>query len=232
MADVLVVAPHPDDEVLGCGGAVANHLDAGRSVFVLYLTSGERGSPTIPAEQFGPVREQEALAAARMLGVPAEQTWFLRLPDGALNARDPGQVGQLIQAFRSLRPGLVYLPHPHDGSFDHQEAFVLCWRAAGMAGSRNFPEHGTAPWWVPTVLGYEVWTPIRYPEYTEEITSVLDRKVAALACYRTQQQTTKGSQQPTYVGEAARLLPGFRGAMTTGGYREAFQVLRLGALPW
>jgi LmbE family N-acetylglucosaminyl deacetylase len=114
-----------------------------------------------------------------VLGVPAESARFLRLPDGGLDARDLTQVGQLIQTLRTTRPRLLYLPHPHDGSFDHQEAFALCWRAAGMAGSGNFPEHGTRPWWVPSILGYEVWAPIRHPEYTEDITQVLDRKAVA-----------------------------------------------------
>lgn len=68
---VLVVAPHPDDEVLGCGGSIANHADRGHRVQVLYLSSGEHGSPTLPPEQCGPRREQEAAAAAGVRGAVA-----------------------------------------------------------------------------------------------------------------------------------------------------------------
>jgi LmbE family N-acetylglucosaminyl deacetylase len=227
---VLVVAPHPDDEVLGCGGSIANHVDRGHQVQVLYLSSGEHGSPTLPPEQCGPLREQEAAAAAGVLGVAAAQLHFLRLPDGAIDARDLAHVGMVIGLLRRLRPSLVYLPHPGEASFDHREGFELCWRAAGMAGSRNFPEHGTTPWWVPTILGYEVWTPIGEPQYTTDITGTIDRKTRALACYQSQRATARGAGQADYIDHAGRLLARWRGTMSTGGYREAFQVLRLGRL--
>lgn len=228
MSRVLVIAPHPDDEVLGCAGSIVNHLAAGRAVQVVYLTSGEHGSPTYAPEDFGELRERETVEAAAMLGLREEHLRWLRLPDGAIDARNLAHVGLVVEALRQLRPVLLYVPHPGEGSFDHRDAFELCWRAAGMAGSRNFPEWGATPWWVPTILGYEVWTPIADPQYSEDITEAIDRKIAALACYRSQSIAVKGAGQAAYVGEAARHLPGYRGAMTTGGYREAFQVLRLG----
>lgn len=104
----------------------------------------------------------------------------------------------------------------------------MCWRAAAMAGSRNFPEWGTRPHWVPAVLGYEVWSPISAPAYSEDISTVLDRKLAALACYRSQAAAAKGDGQASHVGSPAAFLSGFRGATTTGGHREAFAVLRAG----
>jgi LmbE family N-acetylglucosaminyl deacetylase len=100
-----------------------------------------------------------------------------------------------------------------------------------MAGSANFPEWGGGPWWIPTILGYEVWSPIADPVYTEDITDTLDAKVRALACYRSQTQAAKGAGQADYIGEPARSLAGYRGAMTGGGFREAFTVHRLGTVP-
>ncbi|MEX5636398.1 PIG-L deacetylase family protein [Parafrankia sp. FMc2] len=145
MSRVLVVAPHPDDEVLGCGGSIALHCRAGRTVGVLYLTSGEHASPTVPPEELGPIRETEAVAATAVLGVPADALTWLRFPDGGLDSRDPGQLGAVMAVLRRFRPTLLYLPHPGDGSFDHREAAALCLRAAGMAGSANFPEWGGRP---------------------------------------------------------------------------------------
>jgi N-acetylglucosamine malate deacetylase 1 len=52
---VLVAAPHPDDEVLGCGGSIARHVEAGRQVFVLHLSSGEHGSPAHAPARLGPM---------------------------------------------------------------------------------------------------------------------------------------------------------------------------------
>jgi LmbE family N-acetylglucosaminyl deacetylase len=223
---VMVAAPHPDDEVLGCGGSIACHADAGRQVFVLYLSSGERGCPDRLPANARALREQEAAQAMETLGIPAANLRFLGFPDGGINPALLDQVGVVTSALRELRPQLLYLPHPDDASFDHRAAFTLCWRAAGMAGSRNFPEWGTSPHWVPAVLGYEVWSPIREPAYFEDIDGVMDRKLAALACYRSQTPAAKGTGQASHVGAPAAFLPGFRGAVTTGGHREAFTVLR------
>lgn len=226
---VLVVAPHPDDEVLGCGGSIVRNVQAGRAVHVLYLTSGERGSPLHSPEQLGPVREAEAAAAADVLGLDAhQQLHFARFPDGGIDPADLEQVGAVARLLRRLRPMLVYLPHADDGSFDHRAGFELGWRALGMSGSRNFPEWGTGPHWVPTVLGYEVWAAISQPAYYEDITAVVERKVAALACYRSQAAGAKGPDQASHVGQGGTFLSGWRGACTTGGYREAFTVPRLG----
>jgi len=225
---VLVVAPHPDDEVLGCGGSIVGHVGAGRQVFVVYLTSGERGSPWHAPGELGVLREREATEAMKVLGVPAENLLFLRIPDGGIDPAALDQVGAVVEVLRRIRPVLLYLPHPDDASFDHREAFRLCWRAAGMAGSRNFPEWGPDPHWVAAVLGYEVWSPIAGPGYYEDITDHLDRKLAALACYGSQAAGAKGTGQAIHVGPSAAFLSGFRGASTVGGHREAFVVLRAG----
>ncbi len=225
---ILVIAPHPDDEVLGCGGSILCHIDAGRVVHVLYLSSGEHGSPHHTAEELQRVREAEAVAATRALGIASSRLHFARLTDGGIQPTDLGQVGVVVRLLRMVRPDLVYLPHAEDVSFDHRVGFALAWRALGMAGSRNFPEWGAEPHWVPTVLGYEVWAAISQPAYFEDITVVLDRKLSALACYGSQAARAKGTGQASHVGPAAAHLTGWRGASTTGGHREAFTVLRLG----
>lgn len=225
--DVLVIAPHPDDEVLGCGGSIINHLAAGRRVGIAFLTSGEQAGSALSPQEVGVLREREARTAADILGVPAGELEFLRLGDGGVSPADLAQMGAVMEMLRRRRPRLLYLPHPGE-PYDHRAAFELCWRAAGMAGSGNYPQCGPRPHWVETILGYEVWTPITHPEYCEDITPVVDRRTRALAQYASQAAAAKGHRQADYIGESARFLPGYRGAMSVGGYREAFQVLRLG----
>lgn len=228
MARVLVLPPHPNDEVLGCGGSLLAHISAGSEVHVGQLTSGENGGFLPPGGyDLGAAREQEAVAAGEILGIPAERIRFLRIPDGGIDPYDVNQFCAVVRLLREVRPDLLYLPHPRDGAFDHEAAFRLCWRAAGMAGSRNHPQWGE-PHWVPTVLGFEVWTPIERPAFLRDITDMTDRKLAALDCYRTQAAGAKGPDQSRLVGPACLGLSGFRGASTTGGHREAFAVLRLG----
>jgi LmbE family N-acetylglucosaminyl deacetylase len=222
---VLVVAPHPDDEVLGCGGSVAKLTASGARVHVAYLTSGEQGSGTVPPAELGPAREREARAAVSLLGVDPGDVTFARFGDGQLSPYDLAQAEAVMRLVRQLRPDAAYLPHEHDGSFDHQAAHRLVMRAADMAGSRNFAHLGE-PHWVPCVLGYEVWSPISRPSYLEDITAFTAAKAAALGCYSS--QAGKGTGQATHVGPTGLALAAHRGAATAGGYREAFTVIRAG----
>lgn len=227
---ILIIAPHPNDEIIGAGGTIATSSDAGRHVSIAHLTSGEQGSGRLPANRLRPTRQAEAIRAAATVGVPATQVRFLDLPDGGINPYDIVQFTAVLAMLRSERPDRLYLPHPHDGAFDHEAAFALCWRAAGMAGSRNFAECGE-PHWVPTVLGYEVWRPIAAPALLQDITPVVERKIAALECYHSQTPAAKGAGQSSQVGPGGTALSSWRGVTTTGGFREAFDVLRLGGLP-
>ena len=71
---VLVVAPHPDDETLGCGGSIALHLDRGDSVAVIWLTSGEAGIPEVSITEAAATRRKEAEAAMVQLALNGDQT--------------------------------------------------------------------------------------------------------------------------------------------------------------
>jgi len=220
---VLVVAPHPDDEVLGCGGSIAKLTAAGARVHVACLTSGEQGSGTVPPAELGPAREGEARAAVSLLGADPADVTFARFGDGQVSPYDLTQAEAVIRLLRQVRPEVLYLPHQHDGPFDHEAAHRLVLRAADMAGSRNFAHLGE-PHWVPCVLGYEVWSPISRPSYLEDISAFTKAKAAALGCYSS--QAGKGGGQASHVGPAGLALAAHRGAATTGGHREAFTVIR------
>jgi len=81
---VFVISPHPDDESIGCGGAIRSHVVCGASVRVVFLTSGEKGGHGRSAEETIRIREAEARVAAQVLGV--EDVDFWREPDGAFRA--------------------------------------------------------------------------------------------------------------------------------------------------
>jgi len=226
---ILVLSPHPDDEILGCGGSIINRIREGNSVHIAYLSLGENASPSIKPTELGTVRKMEAVAAAGLLGVKSDRLHFINIPDGNIEPSDLESMKKIMRLIRNLKPTIAYLPHANESSYDHRQAHDLCMRAIAMAPSNNYKEAGDVPWWIETVLAYEVWTPIQNFQYTEDITSVIDEKIAALKCYGSQNANNKGPS--TYIGEAARSLPAYRGAMSIGGYREAFQILRLSRLP-
>lgn len=116
---VLVIAAHPDDEILGCGGVMARHLAQGESVHVLIVT---RGIPDLfPPEQVEKVRAEmkEALA---VIGVTSVKALDFPAPELDIVARRQlaGAIGRVI---RELRAAIVYIPHYGDIHADHEAVY-------------------------------------------------------------------------------------------------------------
>ena len=124
---VLCLAPHPDDELIACGGMLAAHAARGDAVRVLVLT---RDADAVVAKQ----REGECEAGLRSLGV--EEVRFLDHADGALAAGTATLEEQLAAELAALGAGLVYAPSPFEHHPDHRAAFQALARAARDDGSR------------------------------------------------------------------------------------------------
>lgn len=205
---VVVLAPHPDDELIGCGGAALKHLDAGQRVTVVLVTSGE-ATPGLdhldPADR-APHREAEAHRALDAVGL-GEGLRFLRAPDTGAGL-DPGLPGRLAAALDELRPDLVYAPWPVDANVDHRSTTDVL--AAWTATAAHPPDR---------VALYEVWTPLA-PTHLVEVTDELPRKLEALAHYECALATVD------YLHTATGLAA-YRSAMALGGrgHAEAFCVL-------
>lgn len=170
---VVVVAPHPDDEVLGCGGALCRHAADGARIAVIFLTSGELGLKHLPRERAWRIREREARAAARILGVARVE--FLRGPDWGVDQARRRLLAPLRRLLQEEKPVLIYLPHPADGHPDHQAAEPLVRKA--LSPGRGRP---------PVLRGYEVWTPLGAFDHVEDITEVMPRKLRALRAHASQ----------------------------------------------
>jgi LmbE family N-acetylglucosaminyl deacetylase len=171
--NVLVIAPHPDDEAIGCGGAVLNHADAGDRVVVAVLTSGELGLKNLPREEAWRVREAESRAAAAILGTAA--THFLRLPDWGLEDAVTEAAAALHPVLTREQPGLIYLPHQQDDHPDHRACLPIV-RAALSLGQEGAVE----------LRAFEVWSPLGTVDHFEDISSVIDQKLAAVRAYPSQ----------------------------------------------
>lgn len=206
--NVLVIAPHPDDEVIGCGGALCLHAARGDRLAAVFLTSGELGLKQLPRDKAWKTREGEARRAAKILGI--QSLAFLRLPDWCMG----DDIAKAAEALRPVlakeNPKLIYLPHPADGHPDHR-ATLLVLRAA-------FDGSGAA---TPMLRGYEIWTPLPAWDHAENISSVMPRKLRALRAHRSQ------LREFDYV-RAVRGLNAFRGALAGKcDYAEVFQALSL-----
>jgi LmbE family N-acetylglucosaminyl deacetylase len=189
---VFCVAPHPDDDVLGCGGTLARCADRGAAIAVGYVTDGagsHPGSRRFPAQVLRELRAQEAVAGLAALGASDAATIFFGYGDGTLGGADPALHERLTDdfaaAFSAFRPSVILLPWRRDPHPDHVAA-----SAAGRAAVARAP-------YAPYVLEYAVWLayrgdPTQRPRAGEvierrvDVTQYTDRKRAAIAEHRSQ----------------------------------------------
>ncbi|WP_102960057.1 PIG-L deacetylase family protein [Mangrovicella endophytica] len=129
---ILVVAPHPDDESLGCGGLIHELARRGARFHILFVTDGgasHLNSASWPRQRLAAARESEALEALRRLGVDDHDATFLHLPDAAM-PRPDSTAGMAASAettavLGSFLPDLVLLPWRRDPHCDHRDSWHL-----------------------------------------------------------------------------------------------------------
>ncbi len=201
MTSVLVLAAHPDDEAVGCGGTLRRHVLEGDEVSAVFLTSGEAGGHGI--DRPGEVREAEAAEAAQVLGIGELQFW--REPDGALRARR-ALIARLAEEIRRRKPSVLYAPHARDDHPDHRAAARLA-SAASLAANRPVE-----------LRHFEIWSPIEDIEHLVDISEVIEDKLRAIRAYRSQCAVLR-------FDDAFEGLARYRGEMHSwpgGPYAEVF----------
>lgn len=179
---VLVLAPHPDDETLGCGGTIRLLSEAGKKIRVIFLTSGDKGDPSIAAHrgEYSLMREKEAERALSVLGV--SDYGFLRFPDREIHREYKGVLKGLLNIVEEFIPDTIYAPSLIELNPDHRTTAALSMeiqreRAQGSADGGNLPPM--------QVVFYEVSTPLR-PNILIDITSAYGKKKRAVKRYKSQ----------------------------------------------
>jgi LmbE family N-acetylglucosaminyl deacetylase len=219
---VLVVAAHPDDEVLGCGGTIARHAGEGDAVHVVFLADGEgaRGSARAKVDALAG-RESAAAAALRILGAAAPI--FLGLEDNRLDAYPLLDVVRPVEAVvAALAPDVVYTHHGGDLNIDHELAhravMTACRPLPGSAVREiyTFEVVSSTEWGSPGVCQF---TPQLYVDVTAQI--ALKRR--ALEAYRAEMR--EAPHPRSFENVAA--LAAYRGASVGVAAAEAFMVMRV-----
>jgi LmbE family N-acetylglucosaminyl deacetylase len=201
--NILCIAPHPDDESIGCGGTLRLHANRGDRVTVVFLTSGELGLDHLPREEAHSIREAEATRACEILGVAKLE--FMRFPDWFTSEHTPHAASHLDGILAIEKPARIYLPHPDESHPDHKAALPIV-RATGYQAE---------------LYAYEVWTPLTRAEECEDIGTVLVEKLRAIRCYTSQLATYR-------YDRAARGLAQYRGILHANcRYAEAFESLEI-----
>jgi len=160
----LVLAPHPDDESLGCGGLIARCCAESRPPVVVILTDGSGshpGSRQYPPEKLAALREAEAACAVHALGLPPQRLMFLRAVDTLAPHAGPAFdaiVARLVACVRDFDCSAILGPWRLDPHCDHASAARLAAEAARITGVRH--------------LSYPVWGWTMADEATVDVTMV------------------------------------------------------------
>lgn len=172
----LVLAPHPDDEVFGCGGAIASHVALRQPVCVVVLTDGALYGDAL-------TRQHESHAAAAVLGYGSPEFWAY--PDRGLLYSD-ALVQRLVEKIAATNSDLVYAPSPWEIHPDHRQTNMLATEAVRRSSANV------------RLAFYEVGAPLR-PNILLDLTPLLATKEAAMRCFGSQ------LQQQDYVGHIQAL---------------------------
>jgi len=180
----LVLAPHFDDEVLGCGGLLARLTAAGTAVHILFLTDGGGDLAGEERAAYGARRREEAERVAALYGFAS--TEHLDLPDGALATVGSALTAGIEAALRHRGPDLLLVPSPLEVSPDHRAAFAALHAVLG-AVRPGHPLATVAGIETLRILAYEINHPL-YPDLLVEVGELLPRLEEAMALYSSQQQ--------------------------------------------
>lgn len=231
--NVLVIAAHPDDEALGCGGTMARHAACGHRVDAIFVADGEMArSGEARPHQAGaraagdrasqpnlPARRAAAEAAAQHLG--SNPPHFLDLPDNRLDALALLDIVQPIERLTTgMMPQIIYTHHMGDLNVDHQmvaRAVLTAFR----------PQPGSS---VQAIYGFEVMSSTGWkggldpfePVHFVDIGHTMEAKHAALRCYAAEMRAFPHARSHNGVDALAR----FRGAVQGLHAAEAFTVYR------
>jgi LmbE family N-acetylglucosaminyl deacetylase len=215
---VLVIAPHPDDEVMGCGGVIARHVAQGDTVTVLVIT---RGIPELFPPPLIERTRDELRIAHDLLGIT--QTHFLNFQAPMLDMQPTYQLADAIsKVIRETKAERVYLPHRGDLHHDHQavtKAALVAARPINKCTVRQLLSYETpseTEWALPSQDS--AFTPNVFVDISDYLKSKLD----AMACIKSQLRTPPHPRSLQHIEALARL----RGNTVGFAAAEAFMLVR------
>ena len=216
--NVLIFAPHPDDEVLGCGGTIAKYTANGDVVYVAIITKG--CEPLFSTEQVVDVKN-ECLRADKFLGVKG--TIFMDFPAAMIENVPRYKFNEaFIQLVQKIKPDVVYIPHRGDMQLDHKmvvDAAMVALRPKYQHVVKKIYAYETLSetgWDVPNVTNEFI------PNVYNDISKFMDKKIEAMQMFKTQLSAYPAARSL----KAVEALAMYRGATVNMNAAEAFSLVR------
>jgi len=217
---VLVVAAHPDDEVLGCGGTIARHVAEGDLVHVVFMADGVQSRRMDGSEELQ-LRNQARDEALKILGV--SECNVLDFPDNRMDSLPLLDVVQALEPIiKQVQPSRVYTHHHGDLNVDHRvthQAVMTACRPVPGSSVREilaFEVMSSTEWATPSVAPF-------VPNAFVDISDYLPKKLEALAAYDMEMRPAPHSRCVTNIEALAR----HRGNCVGVEVAEAFEVIRV-----
>lgn len=218
MANILVLAPHPDDEVLGCGGVISKYSKTGDSVYVLIVT---RGTPKLYNEEKIENVRREARCAHKILGVKETIFFDFHAPDLDITSRADisRSIAGVINEFKIDE---LYLPHRGDIHHDHGIVFH-----AGLVAARPVGKYSVKNIYCYETLSETEWAApfgddAFIPNHFVNIELEMEAKLEAMQCFKSQVRPFPSTRSL----ETIETLAKFRGATVGFNRAEAFMIIR------
>lgn len=221
MENILIVAPHNDDDVLGCGGIMAKYIKKGINVYVVVVTNGHLGAPELFSKEGTERVRWEARQAHQFLGV--KETVFLDFPAVNLDSLPAYKLSlALSKVIMDKKIDTMYIPHRGDIHKDHRitfEAALVSARPINNCSVKRIYAYETlseTEWAAP--FGEEAFIPTVF----EDITAYIEIKLEAFRFFTTQIKKFPHSRSP----EIIRVLSNYRGSTVGFENAEAFMLIR------
>lgn len=215
---VLIIAPHPDDEVLGCGGIMKKLSLEKDDVYVLIMSRGKIG--IYSDEKIQNVR-QEARNAHQLLGV--KETRFLDFPAPELDIISISELSRAIsQTLSDIKPNTLYLPHRGDIHADHKAVFN-----AGLVAARPVGDYSVRKIFAYETLSETEWAPpysddAFVPDTFINIADTFQTKIDAMKCFKSQLREFPNPRSLKTI----EALACYRGSTVGFTHAEAFMTIR------
>ena len=216
---ILVVAAHPDDEILGCGGSIHKFIQHQNTVHILILSQGITSRDQYKQEDIQHL-QQQCRQANTILGVPMNNITILNHPDNQFDTRPLLTIVKDIETIKQqTQPTLVFTHHPYDLNIDHQRAYQ-----ATITAFRPTIDNT-----VHSIYSYEVLSSTEYnplqpftPNTYYDITSNINTKLQAMKHYTTELQNYPHPRSLYHILQHAQ----HHGTTIGKPYAEAFQLIR------
>jgi len=218
-SSILIIAPHPDDEILGLGGTISKLSSQGHKVTILTV-SGHL--PPLYKEEVFEEHKNQAIQAHKIVG--AYDSIFLEIPATFVKDQTIAELnGKIYEVLKNTQPKIVFLPFP-DRHIDHQVIFESCMvvirplhdgKCIKLAAS--YEVLSETHWNAPAI------EPVFNPTITIDITDHIENKLSALSCFKDEIMPFPG---PRSI-EAVEALAKFRGTQAGFAYGESLQLIRM-----